>query len=31
MELVDLGLLDLNTAVAKVTSSPANILGIDSE
>ena len=30
MELVDLGLLDLNTAVAKVTSSPANILGIDS-
>ena len=30
MELVDLGVLDLNTAVAKVTSSPANILGIDS-
>ena len=30
MELVDLGMLDLNTAVAKVTSNPASILGIDS-
>ena len=30
MELVDLDILDLNTAIAKVTSNPADILGIDS-
>jgi dihydroorotase len=30
MELVDMGILDLNTAIEKVTSNPSNILGIDS-
>ena len=30
MELVDLDILDLNTAIKNVTSNPANILGIDS-
>ena len=29
MELVDLGLIDINTAISSVTSNPANILGID--
>ena len=29
MELVDLNIMDLNTAISKVTSNPANILGID--
>ena len=29
MELVDLGLIDINTAISSVTSNPAKILGID--
>ena len=29
MELVDLKIIDINTAIAKVTTNPANILGID--